>query len=378
MTKPCAVALIPLLSLLATASCTSTPAQPGNDAAAGSTGAGGAAGAGAGGAVMIGGPSGLPVPPGPDGMPQPTGTPGNLRVLNWAGFQSAVTYTFDDAQPSQIEHYAELQATGAHFTFYITSANSGDIGGFDATFMQAVADGHEMGNHTVHHCHADLSGCSTGSATSLDTELDDCDSYIGTHFGQPHIWTAASPYGDTGYETPDKTRFFLNRGVGSGLVAPVDSTDPFNLPCHAAVDSETVDSFNTAIDGGHTAGRWLIFLVHTIMPTAANWYAPIDISVVTGSIAHAQSLHDVWIDTMVNVGAYWRGQRAVATATPTTAGGTQASTWSWTLPANFPAGKFVRVTVDGGTVSQNGTTVPWDSHGYYEIALDAGSLTVSP
>jgi hypothetical protein len=112
------------------------------------------------------------------------------------------------------------------------------------------------------------------------------------------------------------------------------------------------------------------------MPTTANWYAPIDVSVVTGSVAHAKSLHDVWIDTMVNVGAYWRGQRLVATATPATTNGAQ--TWTWTLPENFPTGKFVRVTVDGGTVWQLGTTLPWDSHGYYEVALDAGSLTVSP
>jgi peptidoglycan/xylan/chitin deacetylase (PgdA/CDA1 family) len=375
MTKPCAVVSISLLGLLATASCTSTSARPDDGSAAGAAGStsgvGGAAGGG-----MIGGPSGLPVPPGPAGVSPPTGTPGNLHVLDWAGWKSAVTYTFDDAQPSQIEHYAELHATGAHFTFYITSGNSGAIGGFDSTFTKAVTDGHEMGNHTVHHCHADLSGCSTGSATSLDTELDDCSSYVATHFGQSQIWTAASPYGDTGYDTPDATRFFLNRGVGSGLVAPVDNTDPFNLPCHAAAASETVDSFNTAIDGGRAAGRWLIFLVHTIMPTTANWYAPIDISVVTGSVAHAQMLGDVWIDTMVNVGAYWRGQKALATATPVTANGAQ--TWTWTLPANFPPGKFVRVTVDGGTVSQNGTNVPWDSHGYYEIALDAGSLTLSP
>lgn len=374
MTKYCAVASIAWLGLLAAASCTSTSAQSANDSSVG--GMGGAAGAGAGGAGMTGGPSGLPVPPGPGGVAQPTGTPGNLHVLNWAGFKSAVTYTFDDAQPSQIEHYAELQATGAHLTFYITSGNSGDIAGFDATFTKAVTDGHEMGNHTVHHCHADLSGCSTGAGATLDSEIDDCTSYIATHFGQPQVSTAASPYGDTGYDAPDASRFFLNRGVGSGLVAPMDSTDPFNLPCHAAVANETVDSFNLAIDGGHTAGRWLIFLVHTIMPSTANWYAPIDISVVTGSIAHGQGLGDVWIDTMVAVGAYWRGQKVVAGATPTTASGAQ--TWTWTLPANFPPGKFVRVTVDGGTVSQNGTTVPWDSHGYYEIALDAGALTVSP
>src|SRR5262249_10925706 len=69
--------------------------------------------------------SGLPIPPGSTGVPRPSGTPGNLKVLDWAGFKSALTYTFDDAQPSQIEHYAELQATGVRLTFFVTSGNSG-------------------------------------------------------------------------------------------------------------------------------------------------------------------------------------------------------------------------------------------------------------
>jgi hypothetical protein len=37
----------------------------------------------------------------------------------------------------------------------------------------------------------------------------------------------------------------------------------------------------------------------------------------------------------------------------------------------------VRVTVDGGTVKQCGSELTWDPHGYYEVALDAGSLTIT-
>jgi peptidoglycan/xylan/chitin deacetylase (PgdA/CDA1 family) len=362
-----------LAILSCAASCAANPARDAVDAAGGAGGSTGAdAGADGGGAAS----SGLPAPPSATDVPRPSGAPGNLRVLDWAGFKSAVTYTFDDAQPSQIEHYAELEATGARMTFFITSANSGATAGFDATFSRAVSDGHEMGNHTVHHCQSNLTMCATGSATSLDAELDDCTSYITGHFGQPAVWTAASPYGDTGYDVADATRFFLNRGVFSGTIGPADGTDPFNLPCHAAVAGETLDMFDSTIDSAHGAGRWLIFLVHTILPTSANWYAPIDVSVVTGSISHAQSLGDVWIDSMVNVGAYWRAQKALAGVAPTTSG--QAQTWSWTLPAHFPSGKYLRVTVDGGTLSQNGSPVAWDGHGYYEIALDAGSVTVSP
>src|SRR5262249_59319914 len=95
-----------------------------------------------------------------------------------------------------------------------------------------------------------------------------------------------------------------------------DATDPFNLPCHAAVEGEAVDSFNAQIDGAEAGGRWLIFLIHTITPTSASWYAPIDVSVVTGSAAHAKALGDVWIDAAVNVGAYWRPRQALSSAGP--------------------------------------------------------------
>ena len=46
--------------------------------------------------------------------------------------------------------------------------------------------------------------------------------------------------------------------------------------------------------------------------------------------------------------------------------------WTWTLPENFPPGKYLRVKVDGGTLTQGAAALPWVTHGYYEVALDAG------
>jgi hypothetical protein len=97
---------------------------------------------------------------------------------------------------------------------------------------------------------------------------------------------------------------------------------------------------------------------------------------VTGSIAHAKSLSDVWIDTFANVGAYWIAQKLFLAAMPMSAAG--STTWTWTLPPHFPAGKILRVTVDGGKLRQNTTTLAWDGHGYFEVSLDAGTLTWSP
>jgi peptidoglycan/xylan/chitin deacetylase (PgdA/CDA1 family) len=343
----------------------------------GRTGTGGAIG-GVGGSVTTG-PSGLP-PPATTGVPRPTGAAGGLTVLNWAGFKAAASFTFDDAQPSQIAHYTELQAVGVPMTFYICDGNSG-LANFDATWTQAARDGHELGNHTAHHCRADLTGCSFGtSAGSTSAEISQNATYVTQHYPQSAVWTMASPFGDTGWDSPAQASVFINRGVGAGTIGPNDNTDPFNLPIHLAATAETAAAFNTVTDAARSAGRWIIFLIHTINPTTANWYNPVDIADVTGSMSHAKSLPDVWTDTVVSIGAYWRAQKLLSSTTPmittTTSGTTQ--TWTWTLPAHFPAGKYLRVTVSGGTLAQAGRALPWNDHGYYEIALDAGSLTLSP
>src|SRR3954447_12506408 len=71
---------------------------------------------------------------------KPAGSPGNLKVLDWAGFKAAVSYTFDDSNPSQIKHYADLQALGVHYSFYLITGRSQSQ---DPVWKQAVMDGHE-------------------------------------------------------------------------------------------------------------------------------------------------------------------------------------------------------------------------------------------
>jgi hypothetical protein len=135
--------------------------------------------------------------------------------------------------------------------------------------------------------------------------------------------------------------------------------------------------FSGRIDAAESGGLWLIFLFHSILPTSQNWYAGVDIGSITGSIEHAEELGTVWIDTVANVGAYWIGQRTFeATAPATTDDG--ATTWTWSLPSGFPGGRKLRVSVDGGTLTQGDDELTWDGHGYYEIDLDAGSLSLTP
>jgi peptidoglycan/xylan/chitin deacetylase (PgdA/CDA1 family) len=313
-------------------------------------------------------------------VPQPAGTRANLKVLPWAGFRSAVSYTFDDSSPSQIENWPKIKAEHVRSTFYIVPNGSGQTG-YEATFKDIVAEGNELGNHTWHHCRAaqvggaDPAGCPGGF--SMDAELDKTTDYIKS-LGQSDVWTMAYPFGDTGYIDAVKPRFLLARGVFPGLVGAGDNTNPYILPMIGypgdpnPPGGEDVAVFNADLDRADAEGKWLIFLLHTLLPTSSNWGLGENVAAVTGSMEHAKS-HGMWIDSVVNIGSYWIGERLVENAAKAESGG--VTTWSWTLPPHFPGGRVVRVTVDGGTLSQGGKALAWDPHGYYEVSLDAGSLT---
>ena len=148
--------------------------------------------------------------------------------------------------------------------------------GFDSTWQDARTKGHELGNHTVNHCNFNLTGCAKPLATAA-AELDDASDYIRTKLHAPGVWTMAYPFGDTGYKALAQARFFLARGTGGGMIAAGDNSDPFNLPCVAAAGGEAAERFNTSIDAAHTQGKWLIFLFHSLLPDAQNWFAGVDI-----------------------------------------------------------------------------------------------------
>jgi peptidoglycan/xylan/chitin deacetylase (PgdA/CDA1 family) len=332
-----------------------------------------------------GGAAGLPVPPVTPDKAKPAGTAANLKVLPWAGFKAAATYTFDDSSPSQIQNLTKLLGTGVRSTFNIVPTGNW-YAGYDAAWQSAVAAGSELGNHTFHHCKAgDLNGANpTGCAkgTTIDDEIDGATDYITAHLGQSNVWTFAYPFGDLGYQSAAKKRFFLSRGVWPGMIGPDDATDPSNVliiarsgePTPPGGDAESV--FDTDIDAALAKGKWVVFLFHTILPSSQNWGAGENVAVVTGSMDHAKRLGTVWLDSFVNIGSYWVGQKLLETAAVSSSGA--QSTWRWELPANFPKGRKVRVKVDGGKLSQNGTDLAWDAHGYYEVSLDAKALTWSP
>lgn len=286
------------------------------------------------------------------GVAKPSGAAGGLKVLDWAGFKGAASFTFDDNTPSQMPNYAALKATGGHVTWFVVSgwlSGSGDVAKYKAT----VADGQEMANHTNMHQ-------SSGSANDLQQAQD----FIKTSFGVTSNSMAAPNCADA-WSSVAPNVLFQNRGpCGKGIatVSPRDSTSPFKLPAYLPDAGESAASMSSSI----TAGKWRIFVIHGF-DSQGGTYQPVPIANVTGAMSKAV-MDGYWVEGMTNVGAYWQGQKLIPEASTTSA--------TWTLPSKFPPNMCVRITTSGGTVTQKGEAIPWDDHGYYQISLDAGEVTV--
>jgi peptidoglycan/xylan/chitin deacetylase (PgdA/CDA1 family) len=320
--------------------------------------------------TIISARSGLPVPA---RVSAPGAEP--VTVLDWAGFDGAVSFTFDDTQPSQIQHWREILATGVRATWYF-SPTFRRSAAFDTTWAAAAAAGHEIGGHTAHHDHvselaARYPGLSTAEAAAR--ELDDCDDAIAVVTGQSAVWTFAYPYGDREWKRYLGGRYLFARTVNDGAVRPEQDLDPLALPSYTVQAGDTKAVFEAKIDEAVAEKSWRTLLFHALLPTDQNWYAGVPAADVVASLEYGKALGTVWLDSVVNVGCYWMGARLLRQA-PVSKDG--SLTWSWSLPKGFPRGHFVRV-VSAGQLSQSGGDLT-PVTGFYEVALDAGSLTWRP
>jgi peptidoglycan/xylan/chitin deacetylase (PgdA/CDA1 family) len=295
----------------------------------------------------------LSLAPSKTGVAKPSGAAGGLKVLDWAGFKGAASFTFDDNTPSQMPNYPALKATGGHVTWFVVSNwlnGSADVAKFKAT----VADGHEVANHTNAHQ-------SSGSAN----DLQQAQSFIKTNFGVDSHSMAAPNCADA-WASVAPNVLFQNRGPCGGGVAtisPRDNTSPFRLPAYLPATNEAASKMSAAIQ----PGKWRIFVLHGF-DSQNGTYQPVPIANVTGAMSQAV-MDGYWVEGMTNVGAYWQGQKLIPDSATTSA--------KWTLPDKFPPNMCVRITTSGGTVTQKGETIPWNDHGYYQISLDAGEVTVN-
>ncbi len=333
---------------------------------------GGTTGTGGGTSAPVGA-SGYPAA-GASGQVKPSGTATTVTVLDWAGFKSAVSFTFDDSNSSQISNYSALQAqndkgNNVRYTFYMQTGKSEASNQIWAT---AHKDGHELGNHTKSH---------QSAATTSDIQA--AEDFIKSTFGVTS-YDVAAPNGDASYQTvvAGMKEFLTNRTAGNGggiSATDAPSSKQWQLPCIIPATGAAASAMESSISSAISGGKWVTFLVHGFSGGSDGAYQPVSITEFTSTVSWAKTQGTIWIDTVENVSAYWIAEVGFKKLSATTSGTDKTWTWKTTdFNTPFPPGKYLRVKTDGGSLKQGSTVLTWDDHGYYEVSLDAGTLTLSP
>jgi peptidoglycan/xylan/chitin deacetylase (PgdA/CDA1 family) len=235
------------------------------------------------------------------------------------GARCAVSLSFDDARPSQIDQGVPiLNAQGVRATFYISPHNL--TGDRPAAWRQAARDGHEIGNHTLTHPCSGNHRFSRKNAVEdytlerMEGELTGAQQRINQLIGVTPV-TFAYPCGQT----------FVGRGVGTRSYVPLvgkhflvgrgafneTPNDPTfcDLAQVGSLDLDDADwgSAKALIDRALAEGAWLIYFGHEV---GEGGHQTTRRDTLERLCAHCRPANSgVWIDTVAAIGQYVAGQR---------------------------------------------------------------------
>jgi hypothetical protein len=237
------------------------------------------------------------------------------------GKRCAVSLTFDDARLSQPEVGIPILNThGVRATFYVSF---GSLEMRLPQWRQAVAAGHEIGNHTVTHpCSGNFAFVGSNpledyTLERMDAELAEANARIEALLGVTPA-TFAYPCGQKQ----------VGRGVGAGSYVPLiarrfvagrgfmdeDANDPSwcDLAQLMAVPSDGL-SIDEALDWVRRAEAeqaWLVFAGHEI---GAGGRQTTLADTLDAVCAYSQDpAHGIWIDTVEAIGRYVLAQRSAS------------------------------------------------------------------
>lgn len=201
---------------------------------------------------------------------------GDVQTFHWPeGKRAAVSMSFDDARVSQVDNGVPLfKKHGVKVTFFLTSTN---IQQRLAGWKQAVADGHEMGNHSISHPCTGNYAFSRHNALEEYTlekmaqELDGANAQIEQLLGvKPR--TFAYPCGlkfvGTGLDVRSYVPLVAERFVAGRGYLDEGANDPTicDLPQAMGTPFDDTDfaHMKKIVDDAAKEGRWVFFVGHDI------------------------------------------------------------------------------------------------------------------
>lgn len=237
------------------------------------------------------------------------------------GKRMALSLSFDDARPSQVDAgLALLRKHGVKVTFFL---QGNQIEKRLDGWRQAVADGHEIGNHSMTHpCTGNYefsryNALEDYSLPMMEKQLDAANRQIQRLLGvKPK--TFAYPCGQkfvgrgrhTGSYVPLVAKRFL---VGRGYLDEA-ANDPALCDLAQALgtpfDDMNFEQMLKVIGQANGQGRWIIFVGHEI---GERSYQVTDSKALEALCLYAQDpAHKIWLGTVDEIGRYIQEHRATS------------------------------------------------------------------
>jgi hypothetical protein len=236
------------------------------------------------------------------------------------GKEIAVSLTFDDARLSQPDAGLDvLRSGGAKATFYLSPARAKQR--MDG-WKRAIAEGHEIGNHSRSHPCSGNYGFSSANALedyTLDRmagELDGCTEDLRQMFGVKTV-SFAYPCGQK----------FVGRGAALRSYVPLVATRFLSgrgyldeSPNHPAVcdlaslmgtgfDGLSFDSIMNIVEGARKDGRWIMFVGHEIGNPAHQTTDAAALERLCRYVTNPGN--HVWIDTVAKIAQYVKDHQRI-------------------------------------------------------------------
>lgn len=256
------------------------------------------------------------------GSPRAQSAPGKTTPASFAwpdGVRAAVSLSFDDGRPSQLD--AGLPVFADHkvrVTFYLTAGN---IRARAADWRRAAEAGHEMGNHTVTHpCSGNFAWARPRALEDftldrMERELAEANEAIAAMTGATPV-TFAYPCGQTfvgrgaGVQSyvPLVSRMFL---AGRGWLAET-ANDPGFVDLAqvlgVSMDDMEFDALRPAVDQAIAQGQWLVLGGHDIGAEPGRQVTRTGF--LRDLLGYLQDpSRGVWVDTTARIAAHISRQR---------------------------------------------------------------------
>jgi peptidoglycan/xylan/chitin deacetylase (PgdA/CDA1 family) len=216
-----------------------------------------------------------------------------IKISNWlAGAKAAVTFSWDDTNPAHAQIARVLEEFNFRGSFFVYPARyKWCLDTIKSVYPQIVANGHEIGNHTMNH-----KNLTTLPADELIREINEPDQII---------------YDATGYWPVSLVQPFnaTNKFVDSVIFANhlfTRISSPYGMKNRILTGSiktaTTIEEMKTWIDSATSTGKWLNIAGHGI--DSVGW-EPITSDFLRETCKLIQgSVYPIWVGTLRQVGTY--------------------------------------------------------------------------